>query len=807
MTSESGLMRSRCAVAVPAVLLISVAVCLPSRVWANQVSREFTREVVVGDVTIGMVHERGVEARMRNGILAGISSVTGSEVRLADHLVSLTVAGRPSVDPSASGSTWRSFLDSGTTGRGSESSASGREPLPWEDAEPLLARVLANHDSLDPVVPGGDLDAVGAIGRSMYLPRGLRRSARVASLGSFDAVMRSRRARRALFKEAALRAVALDEVRRFDENLDRALQSWPGAAAMLGAVDSVASAGLDTSSQLRVISDTQRAAQHLRSTAGIAGKVSSRVSQSGLGRAVNALGVVAFGVELAEGFMSERARARLLGEAAEDALLVLGLEDARRLLEATNRDPAMVDGLGDAITELTTMSRSRLREFERAAAGARASSVRTLVDMVAASMLSGGAALVLREVVGLAEELSEHAHGVMMVSALTTLGAVLRGPTEALIHDGRFERMLASDLAVRELVGFHGRLSAEATASVYNMLWTDRWGSTTNLADLGRGLGLTVAEWRTGTGNTEGEYRREVERRIGRLRDSAAFNARLPETLRKLRGLYTGPLDETRPEGSEPLDEIPPEGSEPLDEIRPEGPEPLDEIRAGASRVFDGMEFVLIPAGEFRMGSTSSEADDDERPVTRVRISRGFWLGKYEVTQAQWESVTGSNPSLFSDCGGNCPVEMVSWEEVQGFIGRLNARAGREVYRLPTEAEWEYAARAGTTGDRYGSLEAIAWWRENSGDRTHPAGGKSANGWGLHDMLGNVCELVQDWYGEYPGGTTVTDPRGAESGSYRVDRGGSWVNGARVVRAPSRDYGRPGFHGNNLGFRLLRTTR
>ena len=659
MTLESGLMRSRCAVAVPAVLLISVAVCLPSRVWANQVSREFTREVVVGDVTIGMVHERGVEARMRNGILAGISSVTGSEVRLADHLVSLTVAGRPSVDPSASGSTCRSLLDSVTTGRGSESSASGREPLPWEDAEPLLARVLANHDSLDPVVPGGDLDAVGAIGRSMYLPRGLRRSARAASLGSFDAVMRSRRARRALFKEAALRAVALDEVRRFDENLDRALQSWSGAAAMLGAVDSVASAGLDTYSQLRVISDTQRAAQHLRSTAGIAGKVSSRVSQSGLGRAVNALGIVAYGVELAEGFTSERARARLLGEAAEDALLVLGLEDARRLLEATNRDPTMVEGLGDAITELTTMSRSRLREYQRAAAGALASSVPTLGGMVAASVLSGGAALVLREAAGLAEELSEHAHGVMMVSALTTLGAVLRGPTEALIHDGRFERMLASDLAVRELVGFHGRLSAEATASVYNMLWTDRWGSTTNLADLGRGLGLTVAEWRTGTGNTEGEYRREVEWRIGRLRDSAAFNARLPETLRKLRGLYAGPLDETRPEGSEPL----------------------DEIRAGASRVFDGVEFVWVPAGEFLMGSATS------RPVTRVRISQGFWLGKYEVTQAQWESVMGSNPSHFSDCGGNCPVEMVSWEDVQGFIGRLNARAGREVYRLPTEAE------------------------------------------------------------------------------------------------------------------------
>ena len=737
----------------------------------------------MGDVTIGMVHERGVEARMRSGILAGISSVAGGEVRVVEHLVSLTVAGRSSAPRSTSGFTVRSLLDAMTTGRGSGSSATAGEPLPWDEAEPLLARVLAHHDRLDPVVPGGDLDAVGPIGRSMVLPRGLRRSARAASLGSFDAVLRSRRARRALFREAALRAVALDETRRFDETLDRSLRSWSGAVAMLGAVDSVASAGLDIHSQLRVISGTQRAAQHLRSTAGIAGKVSSRVSQSGLGKAVNALGVLAYGVELTEGFRGELARARLLGEAAEDALLVLGLEDAQRLLEAANRDPAMVEGLGDAIAELTTMSRSRLREYGNAATGAVVGSLPTLGSMAAASVLSGGASLVVREVAGLAEELGEHAHGVMMVSALTTLGSVLRGPTEALIHDGRFEGAMAGDFAVRELMGFHNRLSAEATASVYNMLWTDRWGSTTNLADLGRGLGLTVAEWRTGAGNTEEEYRREVEWRIGRLWDSAAFNAKLPETLRRLRGLYAGSLDETRPEGSEPL----------------------DEIRAGASRVFDGMEFVWIPADEFRMGSTSSEADNDEQPVTRVRISRGFWLGKYEVTQSEWESVMGSNPAYFSDCGGDCPVEQVSWEDVQDFIGRLNARAGREEYRLPTEAEWEYAARAGTTGDRYGSLGSIAWWDGNSGDRTHPVGRKSANGWGLHDMLGNVWEWVQDWYGRYSGGT-VTDPRGPRSGSNRVIRGGSWNDDAGDVRAPLRINARPGYRLYDLGFRLLRTT-
>ena len=132
-------------------------------------------------------------------------------------------------------------------------------------------------------------------------------------------------------------------------------------------------------------------------------------------------------------------------------------------------------------------------------------------------------------------------------------------------------------------------------------------------------------------------------------------------------------------------------------------------LRAGESRVFDGMEFVWVPAGEFRMGSTSSEADYDERPVTQVQISRGFYLGKYEVTQAEWEAVMGSNPSYFDECGGDCPVEEVSWDDAQEFIRRLNGRAGGNRYRLPTEAEWEYAARAGTPMDRYSeNLNGIA---------------------------------------------------------------------------------------------------
>ena len=233
------------------------------------------------------------------------------------------------------------------------------------------------------------------------------------------------------------------------------------------------------------------------------------------------------------------------------------------------------------------------------------------------------------------------------------------------------------------------------------------------------------------------------------------------------------------------------------------------------SRVFDGIEFVWIPAGDFRMGSTSRHADSEEKPVTRVRISRGFYLGKYEVTQGQWEGVMGSNPSRFKNCGGNCPVERVSWDDVQEFIRKLNGKSGGRRYRLPTEAEWEYAARGGTTADTYAGdltnprgndpvLNRIAWYRENSGRRTHPVGRKAPNGWGLHDMLGNVWEWVGDWYGDYPGGT-VTDPSGPGSGSYRVIRGGGWTLNARYCRSADRRGYSPGGRNNYLGFRLLRT--
>jgi formylglycine-generating enzyme required for sulfatase activity len=162
-----------------------------------------------------------------------------------------------------------------------------------------------------------------------------------------------------------------------------------------------------------------------------------------------------------------------------------------------------------------------------------------------------------------------------------------------------------------------------------------------------------------------------------------------------------------------------------------------------------GMEFVLIPAGSFTMGDDGESADDDEKPRHRVTISQPFYLGKYEVTQMQWAVVMGNNPSRFKELSN--PVENVSWNDVQEFIRRLNQMLlGARKYRLPTEAEWEYAARAGTTsaysfGDDAGNLYRYAWYKGNSEDKTHPVGQRDPNAWGLHDMHGNVWEWVEDW--------------------------------------------------------------
>jgi formylglycine-generating enzyme required for sulfatase activity len=229
-----------------------------------------------------------------------------------------------------------------------------------------------------------------------------------------------------------------------------------------------------------------------------------------------------------------------------------------------------------------------------------------------------------------------------------------------------------------------------------------------------------------------------------------------------------------------------------------------------------GMKFVLIAAGSFTMGSSPAEQgrhprDEEEH---RVRIEKPFYLQTTEVTQGQWKRVMGNNPSSFKECGDECPVEMVSWYDAQEFIRRLRQLEGTDKYRLPTEAEWEYACRAGTTTPFYTGLcisteqanykgsYPLEACEEGKYRRTAVSVGSfPPNPWGLYDMHGNVCEWCQDRYGTYPT-VDIIDPKGPSTGEYHVLRGGSWLSPGKRIRSASRMAHFPATRDNHIGFRL-----
>jgi formylglycine-generating enzyme required for sulfatase activity len=241
------------------------------------------------------------------------------------------------------------------------------------------------------------------------------------------------------------------------------------------------------------------------------------------------------------------------------------------------------------------------------------------------------------------------------------------------------------------------------------------------------------------------------------------------------------------------------------------------------------MKMRWIPAGHFLIGAGADDKEDshDEKPQHEVAISRGFWMGQTPVTQGQYLAVMGDNPSYFTEAGLEAPVEQVTWFEAAAFANKLSAlegasesfvRSGEEMdglgnkesdyvgsngWRLPTEAEWEYACRAGRTTLGYGDLEKIAWWDENSGETTHAVGQKQANAWGLHDMLGNVWEWCYDWHEADPR-QAATDPVVAAAGMYRVLRGGCWDDHAYFVRLAPRGHNPPTGRYSAVGFRVVR---
>jgi len=217
-----------------------------------------------------------------------------------------------------------------------------------------------------------------------------------------------------------------------------------------------------------------------------------------------------------------------------------------------------------------------------------------------------------------------------------------------------------------------------------------------------------------------------------------------------------------------------------------------------------GMEMIWCPPGTFLMGSPESEEGWRSTEIQHeVTLTKGFWIARHPVTQGQWETVMGSNPSHFKLSGKDAPVEQVNWQEAMDFCARLTGSDSADgSYTLPTEAQWEYACRAGTTGPYAGSsLDILGWHRSNSGSKTHSVGQKEPNPWGIHDMHGNVYEWCLDWYEEDLGTEPATNPTGSKEAPDRVIRGGSWLNIAWRCRSADRIRYNPGNRDDYVGFR------
>ncbi|MGC1258956.1 MAG: formylglycine-generating enzyme family protein [Candidatus Acidiferrales bacterium] len=234
----------------------------------------------------------------------------------------------------------------------------------------------------------------------------------------------------------------------------------------------------------------------------------------------------------------------------------------------------------------------------------------------------------------------------------------------------------------------------------------------------------------------------------------------------------------------------------------------MDYVDLGKSRI----ALVKVPAGTFQMGTAQVlTAEDDwnndvEHPVHEVRITKDFWMGQFSVTQSQWQAVMGNNPSYCRNAGPDAPVEQVSWNDTQAFIARLNSQQARWTVRLPTEAEWEYACRAGTAGETYGPVDDVAWYKGNNSGSTHPVGQKVPNAFGLYDMLGNVWQWCQDWFGPYTSASSV-DPEGAPTGEKRVMRGGCFYCAAIHCRAARRNRDPQDHLSRSIGFRIVAVAR
>ena len=569
----------------------------------------------------------------------------------------------------------------------------------------------------------------------------------------------TRAARAELYAAALLSALTLEQARRLEGDV---IAGATAARDTADVVAEVASFGLGATSAASDVAELTRWAQSAGAAAaqganlaGIEQKVAARFGQTRLGQAGRWAGPLATALTVASEYREERARVAILQAALHDAQALAALD---ALAEAAQGlDPALGDGVQMAHATLARHSEQALQSLTDSSVQALLASRSSVAGLGIGTVASGGTALVLREAVELGVSVDEFVRGAMVIAAQHNFVTAL---SPALAAQGQ-----ASLAAQRADVLLHA-MTLEAGAAIYNALWTDRWDLGFSLARLGKATGLSLSEFFGGEASLQADYRELVAARAERYAT-----------------LHQAPAMSTALAGGGAL-----------------APGDVFQDFAGAP------EMVVIPAGSFLMGSPESEPGrwDDEGPQQRITIGEAFAMSRYEVTFGQWDACVDAGGCRHrpDDRGwgrGDRPVIKVSWEDAQEYVRWLNVRTGGG-YSLPSEAQWEYAARAGTTTPFYTGERITTAQANFDGDATYNGSSKgidrgqtvsvgsfAPNGFGLYDMHGNVWEWTQDcWVGNLAG--HASDGRANLDGDCdrRVLRGGSWNDEPLLLRSANR---------------------
>lgn len=421
------------------------------------------------------------------------------------------------------------------------------ELVSWPNARPILAQALYYSELNYDVLPGSEYEYVETDTNNFFsVPEAFITLSRAQALIKgrwFDDIVWELDARAFIYRDAFLRAIALSEAKRFDNSLDSAMRAAKkGSLLALGFASSVTSSGSGVVEELRHITSSKASIKYTGSDAGVASKVTKRVGRTKLAKASKSLGVLAYGVELVSAFSDHNKQNKFLAEVARDADLIHSLTELSVFFElAGDADPAVVQGLDLAIEEIVKLSKSRLHQISNAGGKAFSDSAPTLASMAAGAIASGGAAVVIKEILELEREFNKAEGEVLIISALASVGRYIQSRTDALTMGESVGAATDKLVSIIELYKISNRISAEATASTHSLIWGKRWDNMFSVAGMSKGLGLTIAEIKakyTNSGVDEVDYSKEVQKRIDNVSLDLSLSSEADKFISELKPYY-----------------------------------------------------------------------------------------------------------------------------------------------------------------------------------------------------------------------------------------------------------------------------